>query len=125
MDDAPVNKLITTLNLPAPPKPDGSRQAQWEETRSVFPIYLALAKHLQYDIPFPQNKRVLPEKADADLYKQAHAWLDAMDTQVQVHQLRHLLQMTTLNASESGPRALIMRHLRKPCLLYTSPSPRD
>jgi len=32
---------------------------------------------------------------------------------VMVHQLRHLLQMTTLNASESGLRALIMRHLRK------------
>jgi hypothetical protein len=36
-----------------------------------------------------------------------------MDQQVMVHQLRHLLQMTTLNASESGLRALIMRHLRK------------
>jgi hypothetical protein len=114
MDDAPVNKLITTLNLPSPPKPDGSRQAQWEETRSVFPIYLALAKHLQYDIPFPQNKRVLPEKAGADLYAQVHAWLDALDQYVQVHQLRQLLQTTTLNASESGLRALIMRHLRKP-----------
>jgi len=31
-----------------------------------------------------------------------------------VHQLRHLLQMTTLNASETGLRALIQRHLRKP-----------
>jgi hypothetical protein len=36
-----------------------------------------------------------------------------MDQKVMVHQLRHLLQMTTLNASESGLRALIMRHLRK------------
>jgi hypothetical protein len=33
---------------------------------------------------------------------------------VLVHQLRHLLQQTTLNASESGLRALIQRHLRKP-----------
>jgi hypothetical protein len=113
MDDAPVNKLITTLNLPAPPKSDSSRQAQWEETRSVFPIYLALAKHLQFEIPFPQNKRVLPEKADGEFYTQVHAWLDSLDQQVQVHQLRQLLQMTTLNASESGLRALIMRHLRK------------
>ena len=30
-----------------------------------------------------------------------------------VHQLRHLLQMTTLNTSESGLRALIQRHWRK------------
>src|SRR5437879_8439858 len=36
-----------------------------------------------------------------------------MDLRVMVHQLRHLLQMTTLNASEGGLRALISRHLRK------------
>jgi hypothetical protein len=108
-----VNKLFTTLNLPAPPKSESARQAQWDETRSVFPIYLALAKHLQFEIPFPQTKRVLPEKADLDFFSQVHTWLDSMDQQVMVHQLRHLLQMTTLIASESGLRALIMRHLRK------------
>jgi hypothetical protein len=37
-----------------------------------------------------------------------------MDLRVMVHQLRQLLQTTTLNASESGLRALILRHLRKP-----------
>lgn len=108
-----MNKSITTLNLPAPLKSDSARQAQWDETRSVFPIYLALAKHLQFDIPFPQNKRVLPEKADLEFFTQVHTWLDSMDQQVMVHQLRHLLQMTTLIASESGMRAIIMRHLRK------------
>jgi hypothetical protein len=117
MDDAPVNKLFTTLFAPQPKqenaKQETARPAQWEEARSVFPIYLALAKHLQIEIPFPQNKRVLPEKADADLSKQVNAWLDSMDEQVQAHQLRQLLQTTTLNASESGLRALIMRHLRK------------
>ena len=108
-----MNKLITTLNLPAPSKAENARQAQWDEIRSVFPIYLALAKHLQVEIPFPANKRVLPEKTDLALFSQAQNWLDLMDQQVLVHQLRHLLQMTTLNASESGLRALIMRHLRK------------
>ena len=114
MDDEAVNKLITTLNLPAPPKSESSRQAQWEETRSVFPIYLALAKQLQLEIPFPQNKRILPAKAELEFFGQVHTWLDSMDQRVMVHQLRHLLQMTTLNASESGLRALTMRHLRKP-----------
>ena len=114
MDDAPVNKTITTLNLSAPPRPDGARLAQWEEARSVFPIYIALAKHLQIEIPFAQNKRVLQEKPEEEFSKQVQAWLDAMDQKVQVHQLRQLLQTTTLNASESGLRALIMRHLRKP-----------
>jgi hypothetical protein len=106
--------MLTTLNLSAPSKSDGGRPAPWEEARSVFPIYLALAKHLQIEIPFPQNQRVLQEKTDDQFAKQIHVWLDSMDQKVQVHQLRQLLQTTTLNASESGLRALIMRHLRKP-----------
>ena len=108
-----MNKTITTLNLPAPSKADGAKQAQWEELRSVFPIYVALAKQLQLEIPIPQNKRILPDKVDPNLFSQIQKWLEVMDQQVMVHQLRHLLQMTTLNASESGLRALIMRHLRK------------
>ncbi len=107
---------MTTLNLsmPAPPRPAGPKQEQWDETRSVFPIYIALAKQLTLEIPFAPDKRILPEKGDADLYSRIQTWLDSMDQQVLVYQLRHLLQMTTLNASEAGLRALIQRHLRKP-----------
>jgi hypothetical protein len=79
----------------------------------VFPIYLALAKQLEFEIPFTQVKRNLPEKPDLEMFSQVHEWLDSMDQRVMVHQLRHLLQMTTLNASETGLRALIQRHLRK------------
>jgi len=113
LDDAAVNKTTTTLN-PAPVRPDASRQEQWEEIRSVFPIYLALAKQLEIAIPFPADKRNLPEKPPLELFKQVQNWLDGLDSRVLVHQLRHLLQQTTLNASESGLRALIQRHLRKP-----------
>jgi hypothetical protein len=113
MDDTPVNRLFTTLNLGAPPKAESALQTQWEEIRSVFPIYIALAKHLQIEIPFPQNKRVLPEKAEAEFSTRVQTWLDSLDCQVQAHQLRHLLQTTTLIASESGLRALTQRHLRK------------
>ncbi len=109
-----MNKTTTTLNIPAPTRPENPRLAQWKEAREVFPIYLALAKQQEIDIPFPQAKRNLPEKPDVDLFTQVHEWLDAMDQKVMAHQLRHLLQMTTLNASETGLRALIRRHLRKP-----------
>ena len=108
-----MNKT-TTLNIPAPARPENPRLAQWKEAREVFPIYLALAKQQEIDIPFPQAKRNLPEKPDTDLFTQVHEWLDTMDQRVMAHQLRHLLQMTTLNASETGLRALIRRHLRKP-----------
>ena len=104
---------MTTLNIPAPARTESPRQAQWKEARSVFPIYLALAKQLEIEIPFTQAKRNLAEKPDLVTFSQVHEWLDAMDQRVLVHQLRHLLQMTTLNASESGLRGLIQRHLRK------------
>jgi hypothetical protein len=108
-----VNKTMTTLNIPAPARSESPRQLQWKEAREVFPIYLALGKQLKIEIPLPQAKRNLPEKPDLELFSQVHDWLDSMDQQVMVHQLRHLLQMTTLNASETGLRALISRHLRK------------
>jgi hypothetical protein len=113
LGDNDVNKT-TTLKIPAPTKADAGKQSHWDELRAVFPIYLAIAKQLEVEIPFGQDKRTLPEKADPALGNQVRTWLDALDQQVQVYQLRHLLQMTTLNASESGLRALILRHLRKP-----------
>jgi hypothetical protein len=105
--------MLTTLNIPAPDRKESPRQTQWTESCSVFPIYLALAKQLEFEIPFPAGKRTLPEKPDIELFSQVQTWLDSMDQRVLVHQLRHLLQMTTLNASESGLRALIQRHWRK------------
>ncbi len=112
MGDTAVNKT-TTLNIPSPSKPANSRQAKWVEDRSVFPIYLALAKQLDIEIPFPQEKRNLPEKPDLELFDEVEAWLDEMDQRVAVHELRKLLQTTTLNANENSLCSLIHRHLQK------------
>jgi hypothetical protein len=114
LGDTIVNNMITTLNLTSTARRSGPDQEQWDETRSLFPIYVALAKQLTMEIPIPPDKRVLQEKPDATVFNQIQTWLDSMDQQVQVYQLRHLLQMTTLNASEAGLRGLIQRHLRKP-----------
>jgi len=108
-----VNNSLTTLKIPGLLKGEIGRQEQWEELRSLFPIYLALAKQLEFEIPFGPDRRNLPAKADAELLDSVLTWANSMDQRVMVHQLRHLLQMTTLNASESGLRALILRHLRK------------
>jgi hypothetical protein len=109
-----VTNSLTTLKIPGLVKNDAARQEQWEELRSVFPIYLALAKHLELEIPFGQERRTLPDKAESPLFDSVSNWVNSMDQRVLVHQLRQLLQTTTLNASESGLRALILRHLRKP-----------
>jgi len=108
-----VNNSQTILKSPAVAMGELARQEQWEELRSVFPIYLALAKQLDIEIPFSAERRALPAKGDAELFSSVQAWVNSMDQRVLVHQLRHLLQMTTLNASESGLRSLILRHLRK------------
>jgi hypothetical protein len=112
---------MTTLKIPPPAKAvvaakaaASPKQAQWNEAREVFPIYLALAKQLEFEIPFNNAQRNLPEKVELELFSKVQTWLDALDQRVLVYELRHLLQMTTLNANESGLRALIQRHLRKP-----------
>jgi hypothetical protein len=111
--DTIVNKTTSTLKIPAMPKIASSRQAKWAEDRSVFPIYLALGKQLEIEIPFPQEKRHLPEKPDLELFDEVETWLDEMDQRVAVHELRKLLQTTTLNANETSLCALIHRHLQK------------
>jgi hypothetical protein len=103
---------MTKLTSPFLSNPAETKETQWTESRSVFPIYLALAKQLGIPIPFTQ--RNLPEAAEPELFGEVQGWLDTMDKRVIVYQLRHLLQMTTLNASESSLKALIERHLRKP-----------
>jgi hypothetical protein len=64
-----VNKT-STLKIPAPVRPEVSRAEEWQELRSVFPIYLALAKQLEIAIPLSQDKRNLPEKPSLELFKQ-------------------------------------------------------
>jgi hypothetical protein len=106
--------MLNTLKIPPPPKTASGQQAEWDELRCVFPIYLALAKQMGAETPFGQERRSLPEKPNGAMMKEVGTWLNTMDERVMVHQLRHLLQKTTLNDSESGLRALILRHLRKP-----------
>jgi len=108
-----VNKTTSTLHIPAPARPATSRQAKWAEDRSVFPIYLGLAKQLEIEIPIAKEQWNLPEKPDLELFDEVESWLDEMDQRVPVHQLRKLLQTTTLNASETSLGALIHRHLQK------------
>jgi len=102
---------MSNLTSPSVPGTANIGQNQWTETISVFPIYLALAKQLGIAIPFSQRK--LPETPDSELSGQVQSWLDTMDQRVIVYQLRHLLQMTTMNASENSLKSLIERHLRK------------
>jgi len=103
---------MSNLTSPSVPGTVETSQSRWAETVSVFPIYVALAKQLGIAIPFAQRK--LPDTPDPELSSQVQTWLDAMDLRVLYTNYAHLLQMTTMNASESSLKALIERHLRKP-----------
>jgi hypothetical protein len=109
-------RSFLSLNLsapPAPPRTETTGHTHWPETRDAFPIYLALAKQLELEIPVAPEDRNLPEKADGELVRQVDTWLNLMDQRVAVYELRRLLQTTTLNSNETGLAALIQRHLRK------------
>jgi len=88
-----------------------TRESQWAEARAIFPIYAAIAKQL--NVALPGDKRALPETAEPAVVDEVQSWLDQVDEKVHVHELRHLLQMNTFNASEEALRSVILRHLRK------------
>ncbi len=103
-----------TIAPPRPAAPKASELAeQWQEARAVYPIYLALSKQFDLGLPFSTEKKTLPDRPTQEIFDRIRRWLDDMDQQVQTHQLRKLLQSTTLNSSEESLRTLILRHLKK------------
>ncbi len=107
----PTNKTVASPH-PAGPNPS-ELAAQWQEARAVYPIYLALAKQLELGLPFSSDKKTLPDRPTQEVFDGVRRWLDEMDQQIQTHQIRKLLQSTTLNSSEEALRTLILRHLKK------------
>jgi hypothetical protein len=97
----------------APPAAAPKQAALWAEARSVFSIYLTLAKQFDLGLPFANERRSLPEQPAPEMTARVFRWLEEMDQQIQVYQLRQVLQTTTLNASEESLRSLIFRHLHK------------
>jgi hypothetical protein len=84
---------------------------QWPQLCSLQPIYLALVKEFVIDVPasplIDDNQSPSHEAVE-----QATAWLHAVDSQIQVHQLRQFLQTTPM-ANEATLRDLLTHHLHK------------
>lgn len=83
-------------------------QTEWQNFRLIYPLYCALTRECVID--------VLPchdlEKETAESLDSVREWFLKMDESIQVHQLRHFLQTTTL-ANGDTLQALILHHLRK------------
>jgi len=86
------------------------REAEWQVARLIYPLYCALARECVIDV-LPcddlEKETGAPESLDS-----VREWFLKMDECIQVHQLRHFLQTTTLANGETL-QALILHHLRK------------
>lgn len=95
--------------------------AEWRDAKVLHPAYIALAREFVLDTPPCADLDANADAPGEEGIQQARRWFDAMDGQIQVHQLRHFLQTTTL-ADETMLRTLLVRHLQKP---EHSPADRD
>ncbi|MBI3475322.1 MAG: hypothetical protein HY010_06295 [Acidobacteria bacterium] len=95
------------------PTPSTARSLgeQWPQLCALQPIYSALVKEFVIDVPASP----LIDDAQSpsqEAVEQATAWLQQVDVQIQVHQLRQFLQTTPL-ANEASLRDLLTHHLHK------------
>ena len=88
-----------------------SPQEQWTAMSVLQPIYGALVREFVIDAePCPIDEKESAPSESA--IKQAQAWFNRVDGQIQVHQLRQFLQTTPL-ANENVLRSLLAHHLQK------------
>ncbi len=104
-----------TESTPAQP----SFEEQGVTLGALQPVYSALVREFVIEIPacpIDEGFSISP-----DSVKEAAAWFQQVDAQIQVHQLRQFLQTTPL-ASEAVLRQLLAHHMQKAA---KSPSDRD
>jgi len=84
---------------------------QWPQLCALQPIYSALVKEFVIEVP---DSPVIDDNQSPsqEAVVQANNWLQQVDSQIQVHQLRQFLQTTTL-ANEAVLRDLLAHHLHK------------
>jgi len=91
------------------PKP--SPEERWATLAALEPIYCALTREFVIEVGACPNLE--PDKAPSpESIEQAEAWLQQVDEQIQVHQLRQFLQTTSLT-NEAVLRNLTAHHLQK------------
>ena len=84
---------------------------QWPQLCALQPIYSALVK--EFVIEVPASPLIEDNQSPSqEAVEQANNWLQQVDSQIQVHQLRQFLQTTTL-ANEAVLRDLLAHHLHK------------
>lgn len=84
-----------------PSTPVQDLAAQWISARRLYPIYFELAREFAIDIQPCADLEAGVEAPGKEAVEQAKRWLEQMDVQIQVHQLRQFLQTNSLVTQES------------------------
>src|SRR5438270_7955469 len=75
--------------------------AQWISARSLYPIYFELAREFAIDVKTCAELEAGVEAPGKEAVEQARQWLEQMDSQLQVQQLRQFLQTNALVTQET------------------------
>ena len=86
--------------------------AQWNSARRLYPIYFELAREFAIDVKASADLEAGVETPGKEAVEQANQWLDQMDNQIQVHQLRQFLQTSSL-VNQDGLVNLLQHFLTK------------
>jgi hypothetical protein len=84
--------------------------AEWRTARRLFPFYSALIREFQLNIPHCKDLEHPVDRSDREVLERIHKWFSDVDLQVQVAQMRQLLQNQRFG-EEATLRALLLRHL--------------
>jgi hypothetical protein len=95
-----------------PSTPIQDLAAQWISARRLYPIYFELAREFAIDVKPCAELEAGVETPGKESVEQARQWLEQMDNQVQVHQLRQFLQTNSL-VTQEGLLSLVQHFLAK------------
>jgi hypothetical protein len=94
------------------PTPVQDLATQWKSARRLYPIYFELAREFAIEVKPCPDLEAGVDTPGKEVVEQANRWLDEMDQQIQVHQMRQFLQTSSLVDPE-GLLSLVQRFLAK------------
>jgi hypothetical protein len=84
--------------------------AEWRSARRLYSFYSALIREFQLEVPHCKELENPVDRAEREVLDKVHKWFSQVDRQVQVAQMRQLLQSDRFG-EEQLLRALLLRHL--------------
>jgi len=84
--------------------------SEWRTARRLYPFYSALIREFQLDVPHSKDLENPVDRPEAEVLDRVQRWFATVDRQVQVAQIRQMLQGKNFG-EEPMLRALLLRHL--------------